>query len=96
MPVQFGVQRESLLPVGQQQRQHTDADDGDEDAERAAERGQQDALRQQLTDDPRSRPAPMLSRTAISRLRAAARASNRFAVFAHAIARIRPTIASST
>ena len=38
MPVQFGVQRESLLAVGQQQRQHADADDGDEDAERAAER----------------------------------------------------------
>ena len=37
VPVQFGVERESLLSVGQQSREHTDAGDGDEDAERAAE-----------------------------------------------------------
>ena len=39
----------------------------------------------------RSRLAPTLSRNAISRRRAAARASSRFAIFAHAIARINPT-----
>ena len=44
----------------------------------------------------RNRPAPMLSRTAISRLRAAALASSRFAMLAHAIARISPTMASNT
>src|SRR5579883_2773272 len=44
----------------------------------------------------RKRPAPRLSRTAISRRRAAALASSRLARFAHAIARINPTIARST
>ncbi len=38
----------------------------------------------------------MLRRTAISRLRAVARASSRLAMFAHAIARISATMASNT
>ena len=49
VPVQSGVERESLLSIGEQPREHTDAGDGDEDAERAAERRQQQALGQQLT-----------------------------------------------
>ncbi len=44
----------------------------------------------------RQRSAPMLSLTAISRRRAAARVSSRFAMFAQAISRIRPTIVMST
>ena len=44
----------------------------------------------------RIRLAPMLSRTAISRRRAVARASSRFATLAHAINRIRPAIAIRT
>src|SRR5262249_50431604 len=43
----------------------------------------------------RHRPAPMLSRTAISRLRAVARASNKLATLAQAIARMNPTSAIS-
>ena len=41
-----------------------------------------------------ARPAPSASRIAISGRRAAARASNRLAVFAHAISSTTPTIAS--
>ena len=43
-----------------------------------------------------ARPAPSASRTAISFCRAAARASNRFATFAHAISITSPTIAINT
>ena len=44
----------------------------------------------------RQRLAPMAFRTAISRERDAARASRRFATFAHAISSTKPTAASST
>ena len=44
----------------------------------------------------RRRPAPRLRRIAISRLRAVALASSKFAMFAHAMKRIRPTMDMST
>jgi hypothetical protein len=42
----------------------------------------------------RNRPAPKLSRSAISRFRTDARASRRLAIFAHAMVRISPTSVS--
>ena len=46
------MEREVLLAVRQQPRQCATADDGDEDADSAADHGQDNAFRQQLTNDP--------------------------------------------
>ena len=67
----------------------------EQQAGRAAEHREQRALREQLQDQP-PRLAPSDSRTAISFWRTAARASSRFATFAHAISSTSPTIAIST
>ena len=69
--------------------------DAEQDAERAAGRGQQKAFRQQLGRR-RIRPAPSARRTAISFCRPAARASRRFAMLAQAISRTRPAMVMRT
>lgn len=55
VPVQFGMEREPLLTVCQELCQRADADDGDEDAERTAERRQENTFGEELTNDA---PAP--------------------------------------
>ena len=53
VPVQFRAQGEVLTSIRQQQRQETDAPDGEHDTQRAAEHGEQDALGEELADDPK-------------------------------------------
>ena len=66
VPVQFRAQREILFPIRQQQSQETNSPDGERDAQRAAQHGQQNTLGEQLTDNPKP-SRPRLRRSAISR-----------------------------
>ena len=53
VPVQFRAQGEVLAAIRQQQRQETDSPDGEHHAQSAAERREQDALGEELADDPK-------------------------------------------
>ena len=53
VPVQFGAQSEVLVSIRQQQSQETDSPDGERDTQRAAQQRQQDALGEELADDPK-------------------------------------------
>ena len=77
-------------------RQHAGSRDRDQHAERAADHATARGFPSAAGESTGTGPRRCSSRTAISRWRAVARASSRLAVFAHAIARIRPTIASRT
>ena len=52
VPVQLGVKREALLAVGEEASQQADAGNRDQDAERAGKKGEQNALGQELADQP--------------------------------------------
>ena len=57
VPVQFRPQGEVLASIREQQSQETDSPDGERNAEHAAQRRQQNALSEELADDPKpSRP----------------------------------------
>ena len=76
------VERRRLVPA---RRQQLLAPVADQDAERAAHDGQQQAFGQQLADQPRPRVAPSDRRTDSSFCRVVARESSRFATFAQTI-----------
>ena len=69
---------------------------GKADAQRPAKDGDDDPLGDELAEAFRSRLAPSAARTANSRRRESARASSRFARFAHAIRSTNPTAPWST
>ena len=91
-PVEFCAQGEIFVAVGEEPGEEADAQRGDEDAEGGSGEGEQNGLSVSICRMTRRRPAPRLSRTAISRRRATARASRRLAMLAQAMSRIRPTI----
>ena len=53
MPVQFRAQGEVLASIRQQQSQEANSPDGERDTQRAAQHSQQDALGEELADDPK-------------------------------------------